>query len=764
MSEYRHIGKVRRRQDGRAIVTGKAVYCDDIKIPNVLYMKVLRCPYPHAEIVSIDTSKAEAMPGVKSVMTYKNAPAWKTGVPAHRPAMDQHLRFTGDVVATVSAVSNDIAEEALELIEVEYKQLTPVYDVEEAIKPGAPEVYRAEDNIESKGYHYENNCLPPGSYFEGNDPPFYYIREGDVEKGFEESDVVVEGKVSYDKPSFPGAPEVPFIAARWEDDSHVTVWASSQGPNMVAKPLGLTIGAHISTITPNVGGSYGNKDSLSYTSMLVVAASKVAGAAVKFNMTKEEHLLTYERRLSNKFIGKIGVKKDGMIHAIKGDWLVSTGVGSELTQGQVAEGLGELNLVLNQTPNWDVTAKVVVSNLTPVGIARGFGGQELKSCALHLLNRALKQIDMDPVTVFKKNFCKAGDEYYWRTGHKYSNPVIDYTKCFDVAAEKFGWYRKWKGWGKPTRVEGNKAYGVGFSLHSSGDPQSDETFAYVRLENDQVTVHCVISECGNGERLAIAKVAAEVLNVPMEAVTVVQADNGTNPADFGLAGSRGTITGGAAVGRAAAEARKKLLEEAAPVMGCSPEELDTKDMMIFKKDDPSNRIPWLRICPLYYSITGTGGIEGDFNHNNCVMIFVEVEVDLDTGLVKVVDVLGASDVGQIVNPIELKMQFEGGLGSAGLDTAQLEAHVLDPVLGRIMTHNLIDYKWRPFNELPHFDTSILESQFPTAHPFGAIGIGEITGAGGPPAVLMAIENAIGGAEINEYPATPDRILKALGKA
>ena len=443
---------------------------------------------------------------------------------------------------------------------------------------------------------------------------------------------------------------------------------------------------------------------------------------------------------------------------------MSTGVGSELTQGQVAEGLGELNLVLNQTPNWDVTAKVVVSNLTPVGIARGFGGQELKSCALHLLNRALKQIDMDPVTVFKKNFCKAGDEYYWRTGHKYSNPVIDYTKCFDVAAEKFGWYRKWKGWGKPTRVEGNKAYGVGFSLHSSGDPQSDETFAYVRLENDQVTVHCVISECGNGERLAIAKVAAEVLNVPMEAVTVVQADNGTNPADFGLAGSRGTITGGAAVGRAAAEARKKLLEEAAPVMGCSPEELDTKDMMIFKKDDPSNRIPWLRICPLYYSITGTGGIEGDFNHNNCVMIFVEVEVDLDTGLVKVVDVLGASDVGQIVNPIELKMQFEGGLGSAGLDTAQLEAHVLDPVLGRIMTHNLIDYKWRPFNELPHFDTSILESQFPTAHPFGAIGIGEITGAGGPPAVLMAIENAIGGAEINEYPATPDRILKALGKA
>lgn len=764
MSEYRHIGKVRRRQDGRGIVTGKAVYCDDIKIPNVLYMKVLRSPYPHAEIISIDTSEAETLKGVKSVMTYKNAPAWKSGVPAHRPVMDQHLRFTGDVVATVSAISNDIAEEALELIKVEYKQLPPVYDVEEAIKPDAPQVYRPEDNIESKGYRYENNCLPPGSYFEGDDPPFYYIREGDVRKGLEESDVVVEGKVSYDKPTFPGAPETPFIAARWEDETHVTVWASSQGPNMVAKPLGLTIGAHISTITPSVGGSYGNKDSLSYTSMLVVAAAKVAGCPVKFAMSKEEQLLTYERRLSNKFIGKIGMNRDGLVHAIEGDWLVSTGIGSELTQGQVAEGLGELNLVLNNTPNWDVTAKVIVSNITPVGIARGFGGQELKACALHLMNRAMKQIDIDPVTCFKKNFCKAGSEYYWRTGHKYSNPVIDYTKCFDAGAEKFGWYQKWKGWGIPTRVEGNKAYGVGFSLHSSGDPQSDETFAYVRLENDQVTVHCVIAECGNGERLAIAKVAAEVLNVPMENVTVVQADNGTNPADFGLAGSRGTITAGAAVGRAAAEARKKLLEEAAPILGCEPEELDTKDLMIFKKDDPSKQIPWIRICPLYYSITGTGGIEGDFNHNNCVMIFVEVEVDMDTGLAKVVDVLCASDVGQIVNPIELKMQFEGGIGSAGVDTAQLEEHVLDPVLGRIMTHNLIDYKWRPFNELPHFDTSILESEFPTAHPFGAIGIGEITGAGGPPAVLMAIENAIGGVEINEYPATPERILKALGKA
>ena len=443
---------------------------------------------------------------------------------------------------------------------------------------------------------------------------------------------------------------------------------------------------------------------------------------------------------------------------------MGTGAGSELTQGQVAEGLGELHIALNKCPNWDLVSKVVCSNRIPVGIARGFGGQELKSCALHLLNRALKQIDMDPVTFYKKNFCQAGDQYYWRTGHKYSNPVINYDKCFDVAAEKFHWFDRWKGWGVPSRVEGNKAYGVGFSLHSSGDPQSDETFAYVRLENDQVMVHCAVSQFGNGQRLALAKIAAEILNVPLENVTINSSDTRTDPADFGAAGSRETITAGGAVGSAAKAARQKLLEEAAEKLGCQPEDLDTKDMMVFRKDDPSVCVPWIAICPMYYSITGQGVVKGDFNHNNCVMNFVEVEVDLETGLAKITDCLSASDVGQIINPLELKMQFEGGLGSAGMDTGHLEELVLDPTIGRVMTHNMIDYKWRPFNELPKFDTAILESRWPTANPFGAIGIGEITGAAGPAAVMMAVENAIGGAEINQYPATPDRILNAMGKA
>ncbi|NMA00762.1 MAG: xanthine dehydrogenase family protein molybdopterin-binding subunit [Clostridiaceae bacterium] len=764
-TEYRHIGKSVRRQDGEAIVTGKALYCDDIYIPNALYMKVLRSPHPHAEVVSIDTSEALALPGVEAIMTHENSPQWKTGQPAHRLPIDRIVRYVGDAVAAVMATSKQIAEDALELIKVEYKLLPAVYDVEDAIKPDAYQIYGEEYNIEWLGYRYENNKLPPGSYFEHpEDPPFYFIREGDPEKGFEECDAVVEGKVSYDKATFPGAPETPFIAARWEDEDHVTVWASSQSPNMMSRPLGAAINAHVFANVPNVGGSYGNKNGMGYISLFVAAAAKVAGKPVRYAMSKEEQMLVYERRLGNKFIGKIGVKKDGMIHAIKGDWLVDTGMSAELTQGQVAEGLGELHIAFNKTPHWDVNGRVVVTNLYPVGICKGFGGQEFKSCAMHLATRALKKLDIDPFESFRKNFCSPGREYYWRTGRKYKNDIIDYDNAFVGAAEKFRWHERWKGWTTPSRVEGNKSYGVGFGVHCSGDPSCDETFAYVRLENDEVIVHCPTSESGMGQRLAAAKTVAEILNVPMERVSLTPSNNINNPADFGLAGSRGTITVNAACGRAAADAKRKLFELFAPYFDCEPEDLDTKDLMVFKKDNPEGAVHWNTLIHFYYSITGEGRMDGKFNTYSMVLLFVEVEIDLDTGLVKLTDVLSGTDVGQVMSPVELKMQLEGGLGAAGIDTGHLEGYVVDPHLGRTLTGNLIDYKWRTFTELPNFDTYILSSKWPTENPFGAIGIGEITGAAGPAAVAMAIESALGGYEFNEYPITPDKVLKALGKA
>lgn len=763
--EYRHIGKNRHRQDGVGIVTGRQQFCDDLHIPGLLVMKVLRSPYAHADIVSIDTTEAEAMTGVVAVMTYKNAPDWKVGTPAFRRVLDPHVKFVGDAVATVAAVDENTAIKALEAIKVEYNVLPAVYNVRESILDGAPEVYRESDNIQDKGNKYHNNQLPPGSYFEGPDAPFYFIKEGDVEKGYEEADVVVEGTVEYAVGTFPGAPEPPFTAARWEDEDHLTMWGSSQGPNMLPKLVGMATGKRVTVIAPNCGGSYGNKDALTYNSVLTAATALVAGVGkpVRFYMTKPEQMSAFERRLGCTYDGKIGMKKDGTITAIGGDFYFDTGVGSELTQGQVAEALGETNLVLNHTPNWDVTAHVVCTNRQPVGIARGFGGQEFKACSLHLLSRAMKALDLNPLDVFTMNFNKPGELFYWRTGKKYLNPGLDYTNSFNEARKRFDWDNRWKGWTTPSKVEGNKAYGVGFSVHASGDPQSDECSCYVRLENDQIIVHSPTPESGMGQRLAVAKTVAETFDVDMNVVSMTKFESLMNPVDFGLTGSRGTITHVSAAYAAACDAKKKLFETASKIMGVPAEELETKDMLVYPKGAPEKGLPFAALIPPYFSITGVGDHEGEFNRNNCVLNFVEVCVDLDTGKVVVTDALGASDVGKVMSPFEVKMQLEGGLGTNGIDSGHLEGYVLDPETGRTMNNTMIDYKWSTFNSLPHFDTLAMESVFPTANPYGGIGIGEITGAAAPAAVLMAIENALGGLEINEYPATPDKILRVLGK-
>ncbi len=754
MVEYRHLGKPTRRKDAKSIVTGSALYCDDLKIPHVLHARVKRSPHPHAEIIGFDLSKALALKGVRAILTHENAPKWMSGCPAHRLLLDKKVRFIGDAVAILAADTPEIAEEALELIDVEYNVLPAVIDPEEALQDGAPQLYD----------QFPNNTFPPGSPFEHGGPPFYQMIMGDTEKAFAESAVVAEAKVAYDILTCPGAPETPFVMARWESDEDMTLWGTTQQPNMMKVGAQFNIGARVNAIVPNVGGAYGNKGSMGYNILIVAALAKVTGRAVKYPMSKTEQLISYDQRLANTFSGRIGMTADGIVNAVDGLWIVDTGISSDLAQGQMSEGFGELNLVLSKTFNWNIDSKLVATNRVQSGIVKGFGGQELKSCVMHIWARAMKKLGIDPYECFKKNFNEPGESYYWRDGKQYTNRLMDYNKCFDEAAAQFDWKNKWKGWGVPTSVNGNKVRGVGVGIHMSAEPGADEASAYVRLEFDgTATVHCCVPENGNGQRLGGVKMAAEALNIAVEKVTLVLSESLLSPSEFGLAGSRGTRTTGTAISKAALDAKRILLDRASRVMQLPAEKLDTKDGIIFNKDNPEQAIPWIAVAHPYDAVTGIGEFREDFNAPNCFITFVEVEVDTDTGRAEIVHTLGASDVGQIIDPVQLTMQFHGGMGAAGTNTAQLEEHIMDPHTGRLLTHNLIDYKWRPFNQIQPYDALILESQWDIA-PFKAIGMGEITGGGAPAAVLMAIENALGGVEINRYPATPDVILKSIGKA
>jgi xanthine dehydrogenase molybdenum-binding subunit len=236
-------------------------------------------------------------------------------------------------------------------------------------------------------------------------------------------------------------------------------------------------------------------------------------------------------------------------------------------------------------------------------------------------------------------------------------------------------------------------------------------------------------------------------------------DSLVNPYEFGPVGSRGTYAIGSAVISAAEDARKQLLEIVAPKLQASPEELDTVDGMVFLKSNPEKKKPW-KAMSVDRTIMGFGRFEPDYTLSNCMMTFIEVEVDTETGKVDVVRVVNATDVGQIIDPPGLQGQLNGCLGSAGIDSAVFEETIIDRSTGQIMNANMIDYKWRTFMELPPIDNVVLETPFPS-HRFHAVGAGEVATSPGPSAVLMAVSNAIG-VWLHEYPVTPERILAALG--
>jgi CO/xanthine dehydrogenase Mo-binding subunit len=749
---YRFIGKATPRKDGLEIVTGDAKFIGDMKLPNMLHGKVLRSPYPHANLKKIDTSRAKRLDGVKAVLTYEDVPEWRGGMPVHVRILDSKVRFVGDVVALVAAENEEIALEALDLIDVEYEQLPAVYDVEEAMEPDAPQLYT----------QFPGNVLP-------NDCPGFGPKSlqeiviGDVEQGFKEADIIAEGRYVYENIPNPLTAEPPGAIAAWEGPDHLTVWSSMQNPYWEGVLLYLRMGrkVHVRSIGTHCGGSYGTRLMSWQLTLYAAALASATHRPVKVCYAREEHFAAYVLRLGSRVHGKVGMKKDGTVTAISGEWLINTGVYSQITQGQLAVGCGEVQLMV-RCPNWNLKPKIVCTNRTASGIVRGFGGQELKCAFIPLLTEAMEKADLDPMDFFKKNYVKPGDKYCWRDGNWWTCRGIDYTKAMEQGADAFRWKEKWKGWLKPTAVCGTKRTGVGVGVHGNADVGEDVSEAYVRLDpNATATIYSCLTEHGTGQRSSLCKMVAEVLQLPLECVFMTPPDSLLHPYEIGPFGSRGTYAIGSAVIAAAEEAKKKLFERCAQMLNATPEDLETEDGWVYARGKAGARIPWRAGMGFDRTLLGYGRFEPDFTIPNFMMLFVEVEVDVETGKADLVHVVSATDVGQIIDPLNLKNQLYGSLGSAGVDSALFEESILDKKSGRLLNMNLIDYKWRTFLELPTFQTVTLETPFPT-HRFKAIGVGEISTAPGPPAVLMAVSNALG-KRMYDYPITPDKILKALGK-
>ncbi len=759
-NNYKFIGKHTSRKDAKDIVTGRAVFLDDFTLPNMLIGKSLKSPYPHARIVDIDTKAAKELKGVHAVMTYKDVDQnWKMGWPPQKPIMGEKVLYVGDTVALVAAETEQIAGRALDLIEVTYEQYDAVYDGISALKDDAPRLYD----------EFDHNIVPPGYPPFQKDGPFWHLVRGEVEKGFEACEFIAEDTIEFNKMTAPLSPEPPGAVVKWEGGLNFTIWGTTQS-TFILKIVNASIipGCDLRAKAFNVGGSYGNKQSIALQVMSAALLSMaVFGRPVKFFQTKAEQLLAHETRLGSQVHAKIGMDKNGVVQAVKGEWSVDTGAFCNATQGQVGVGIGEAQLVMAKCPNWDLDSNIVVTNKLPAGIVRGYGGQELNSCLSLLINRTMRKGGFDPVECYKKNYVSAGDTFIWRDGRRWKAHSIDYVKAIEKTAEKFGWKDKWKGWEVPTSISGLKASGVGCGIIGNADVGEDNCEAYVRIVPDmigdksKVVMQTDIIESGMGERSSLAKMVAEVLNVPYEDVQLTDPDTLSNPVGCGLAGSRGTITYGRAVSNAAEDAKQQLFRLAEPYLEVPTEAMELEDYSVVAPGRPGKRVSWKQLIPQALTLTGYGKHIENFSTPSMVIVFVEVEVDKKTGIVEVKKIVSGSDVGQIIDPSNLEMQFHGGIGSASLDTALFEENIIDKPTGRLLTCNMIDYKWRPFNEFPEYQTVVLESQFDTFR-FKAIGVGEITGGAMAGAAVQAISNAIG-VEISTYPATPDVILRALGK-
>jgi xanthine dehydrogenase molybdenum-binding subunit len=751
MNTYRHIGKATPRKDALEIVTGGTKFLNDLKMPNMLYGKALRSPHAHALIKRIDKSKAERFEGVEAVLTWEDVPDWRGGTPRSTRILDRKVRYVGDAVALVAATDEEIARKAMGLIEVDYEVLPAVFEMEEALKPGAPQLYD----------EFPGNVVTPGVPFFGP-KSLKDVVMGDVEKGFQEADVITEGTFGYENIPNPLPPEAPGAIALWEESNRVTLWVSNQASYMDKITLFHVMGrkVEVRTIGGPCGGSYGSKFMSWQVQTYATLLSRATGKPVKLIFTKEEHLAAFTMRPASRMTARVGMKRDGTVTAISGAWLIDTGYYSMTTQSQVAVGCGEVQIAV-RCANWDLKPVIVCTNRNASGIVRGFGGQELKCGLIPLLSLAMEKLEIDPFQFLKMNFVKPGDGYFWRDGIWYTYRGVDFSKAMEEGARRFGWKEKWKGWLKPSAVEGVKRRGIGVGVHGNADIGEDASEAYVRLHPDGTAMlFSCVTEHGTGQRTNFVKMVAEVLQLPLENVTVTPSDSLINPYEFGPAGSRGTYAIGSAVIAAAEDAKRKLLELLAPKLQADPSELDTVDGFVFVKGHPGKKISW-KAMSVDRTVTGYGRFDPDYTLSNCMMTFVEVEVDTETGKVTLTRVVNATDVGQVIDPLGLEGQLNGCLGSGGIDSALFEETVIDRSSGHILNANMIDYKWRTFSELPPIENVVFETPIPS-HRFHAVGVGEIATSPGPAAVLMAVSNAIG-VWLHEYPTTPERVLKALGK-
>ena len=752
------VGKRIIQPDAAAKTTGSAIYASDITIPGMLIGKVLRSPYPHARITRIDKSKAENLSGVEAIITPEDTAQWQKfdrgmkdlpmiaggyTVPPDEGVLNERARHFGDAIAAVAAINEHIAEEALELIEVEYEELPFIIDPEEAMKPGAPQISDfAKGNI---GKHMS-----------------YAFPVGDVQKAFKEAECIVQGTFSTTKQEHCTA-ETAAAVARLDVSGRLTVWSQCQLPHLARREIAhiFNMPVHrVKIMTPFIGGSFGQRGALCAEPICVALALKT-GKPVKLVYSREENFIALENRTGFKCNLKIGFKKDGTLAAIQVYMLGR--LGGYMGCGPMASAIGMIfGLGHYRCPNRAGEADMVMTNTPVSGAFRGFGNPAIMWGIEQLVDEAAERLNMDPITIRLKNIKRAGE--IANMGLRLESTYLK--ECIKRGAEAIGWKEKW---GKTKKGTIRRGVGVATMTHCSGAAPLylDHSNAFIKL-NEDGTADLVVHPAPVGQHIwgALSQIAAEELGIHGEDINIVTGDTDVTLFEYGSDASRSTYSVGNATLIAARQAKEQLLERAAGMLGVSAQELEINDRRIFSSGEPKKRISVADVCydAIYnfkgecLNISGKCSWESKWNSPPTGAFFAEVEVNTETGRVAVTKFVTAMDCGKAINPMAVEGQLEGGI-QQGIGYGLTEDYVINKDTGVVETDNYDSYKMPGMMDMPETQIIIIDEPDPKG-PFGAKGVGEPGMVGVAPAIANAVYDAIK-VRIRDLPITPEKVLNAL---
>ena len=740
--------------DAAAKVTGSATFTDDLVFPGMLHGKILRSPLPHAKILNVDVSKALKLRGVKGAVIGAEIPDRQYGIVPK--ARDEYalakgkVRYIGDEVAAVCATDPEIAEEALELIEVDYEELPAVFDPLDAVKEGAPVIHEGVANNTS-----------------------FAIRKefGDVEKAFAESALVSED--TFYSQAVDHAPMEPHAAVAQYDaiKGEVVLYSSTQIPFFLRRNLSATLmipESKVRVIKPKVGGGFGQKIDMFAKDFCAAWFAMKTGRPVKFLYDRDEVFTCTRQRHPMYVKVKTGMTKDGKILAQQ--FLAHADGGAYNSTAPTMMALSCFFLMVPyHVPNLLYEGYHVYTNKPIGGAMRGHGIPQARFAVERQLDLMSDRLNLDPAEVRHKNSIRAGEPH----PGGFVIHTCGFADSVKEAAKAIGWEEK----------RGKLPFGRGVGMGGASFPSGVTNMSHissgavVQLGRDGgVNVLTGAADIGQGAETVIAQIVAETLGVKYEDVRVTAADTGTTPLDPGTFGSGVTVRAGNAAKIAAESIRKKIFECIADELEANPEDLVAKDGQIFVTGSPDVNLTYSKAIKIYQyrdlpmplvgraswmadtkEPTTLFNEPGNFSPNYSFMTqAAEVEVDTITGKVKVLKMVTAHDCGRPINPMLVEGQLEGSI-CGGMGQALYENKIVEN--GQLMNPSFLDYGFPTALEVPEMDTVDIETDDPIG-PYGAKEAGEGTQLSPAPAIVNAIADAIG-VEFNDLPVTPEKILKAL---